>query len=84
MLGRVIGAPSPWSQPPVHLLRGQDGLDVIEYALGLAQGAQTGGAHRDEVPVGDGEDEGVVGAGRLPPLPRPLPREGGGVIRREG
>ena len=30
--------------------------------------------------MGDGEDEGVVGAG-APLLPRPLPRAGGGVIR---
>ena len=69
------------SEPPIHLVRGQDGLNVIENGFDLAQVAQTGGAHVDEVAVGDGEDEGVVGA-RAPPLPWPLPREGGGVIWR--
>ena len=61
------------------MLRRQNSLDVVEDALGLAQGAETGGTHCDELPVGDGEDKGVVGAG-APPLPRPLPREGGGEI----
>ena len=50
------------SQPTIHLVRGQDGLDVEEDALGLTQGARTGGAHSDKVAVGNGEDEGVVGA----------------------
>ena len=69
------------SEPPIHLVRGQVGFDVIENGFGLAQSAQTGGTHVDEVAVDDGEDEGVVGAG-APPLPRPLPRQGGGVIWR--
>ena len=83
-LVHAIGWMSVWrrlrSEPPIHQLRGQDGLDVIEDALGLAQDTETGGAHRDELAVGDGEDEGVVGGG-APPLPRPLPHQGGGVIR---
>ena len=46
----------------------------MEGTFGLAQGTESGGAHQYEVAVGDGEDEGVIGAG-APPLPRPLPRE---------
>jgi len=45
------------------LIRGQDGLDVIENGFGLAQGAQCGGAHLDELAVDDGEDEGVESTG---------------------
>ncbi len=79
--GLVFSGPSRGSQPAVHLVGGQHALDVIDDALGLAQGAQGGGAHFAELAVGDGEDEGVVGAGRCPPLPQPLPRQEGGVIR---
>ena len=83
VLVHAIGWMSVWrllrSESSVHLIRRQDGLDVVEDGFWIAQGAQTGGAHVDEVAVGDGEDEGVVGAGG-PPLPRPLPREGGGAV----
>ncbi len=82
-LVHAIGWMSVWrrlrSESSVHLIRRQDGLNVIENGFWFAQGAESGGAHRDELAVGDGEDAGVVGGG-APPLPRPLPHQGGGVI----
>ena len=65
------------------MVRRQDRLNVKEDGFRLAQGAMPGGTHVDENPVGDGKDEGVVGAG-APPLPRPLPREGGGEVSEAG
>ncbi len=47
----------------MNLVDWKHGLDVVEDALGLAQGTETSGAHRNEIAVGDGEDEDVVGAG---------------------
>jgi len=43
------------SEPPVHLVCGQDGLDVVEDGFWFAQGAKTGGTHIDDLAVGDGE-----------------------------
>ena len=60
------------SKPPIYLPCRQHSLYVIKDALGLGQGADGCGAHLDELAVGDGEDEGVVGGGGLPLRPRQL------------
>ena len=44
-------------------------MTVRKDALCLTQAEKTSGTHRNEIAMGDGEDEGVVGAGRLPLLP---------------
>ena len=60
---RVWGGEDSALEPPVYLIRRQSGLDVVEDALGLAQGADGGRSHGDELPMRHGEDDGVVGPG---------------------
>ena len=60
----TVAAPGRDLEAPVDPIDRQHGFHVVEDRLGLGPSADPARAHLDEVAVGDGEDDGVVGAGR--------------------
>lgn len=67
MLCARLSVAGGYSQAPIHRVGWEQVLDVIDHGAGLAMGVRGFDAQLAELAVGDGENDGVVGAAfRLP------------------